>query len=66
LQEGNCLELLKSMDFLRSAADYSAALYSFLAGDNLAWLFRWSGFEVSDEIIDRAVETLHNRQTAVP
>jgi len=53
--EGNMLKALQSADFLTSEAERSSAVYSFLTGDNLAWLYRWVGENVTDEKIDKAV-----------
>jgi hypothetical protein len=47
--------ILGTMDFLKTESERTATLYSYLANDNLAWLYRWAGFQVSDEIVDQGV-----------
>jgi hypothetical protein len=53
--EGNCGQLLQEMDFLANDHERIAALYSFLVGDNLAWLYRWARLPVADASIDQAI-----------
>jgi len=64
--EGNCEAILLSADFLVSEGERSAAIYSFLCGDNLAWLYRWIGEEVTDEVIDRALAYFTLQGAAIP
>ena len=64
--EGNCEALLLSADFLVSEAERSAAMYSFLCGDNLAWLYRWIGENVTDEIVEQALAYFAQQGAAVP
>ena len=52
--EGNCERILLSADFLKTEHMRAAALYSFLTGENLAWLWRWAKFPVPDGQVDRA------------
>jgi hypothetical protein len=54
------------MDFLTNEYERGAALYSFLAGDNLAWLYRWTGLPVSDEVVDRAVRAFREGGAKAP
>jgi len=53
--ERNLGSILQTMDFLKTESERTATLYSYLANDNLAWLYRWAGFEVSDEIVNQGV-----------
>jgi hypothetical protein len=64
--QGNCEQILLSADFLKTEHERSAALYSFLCGQNLAWLFRWAGFQVSDENIARAMTHFKERGAVAP
>jgi len=64
--EGNCEQVLFSADFLQTEVERSAALYSFLAGDNLGWLYRWAGFKVEDAKIDRALSYFKERGASIP
>jgi hypothetical protein len=64
--EGNVAAILLSADFLASEAERSAAIYSFLCGDNLAWLYRWIGEDVTDEVIDKALAYFGEQGAAVP
>jgi len=64
--EGNCEAILLSADFLVSEAERSAAMYSFLCGDNLAWLYRWIGEDVTDEVIDQALAYFTSQGAAIP
>ncbi|MBM4094587.1 MAG: hypothetical protein FJ276_35055 [Planctomycetes bacterium] len=53
--EGNCAQLLATMDFLANDHERTAAVYSFLVGENLAWLYRWARLPVAEASIDEAV-----------
>jgi len=53
--ESNCEGVLLSADFLTDEHERSASMYSFLTGENLAWLWRWADFDVSDEKVGRAM-----------
>lgn len=64
--EGNCGQVLLSMDFLTNEYERGAALYSFLAGDNLAWLYRWARLPVSDEVVDRAMRAFREGGAKAP
>lgn len=64
--EGNLAQLLASADFLATEPERMAAAYSCLTGGNLAWLFRWAGFSVSDEKVEQALTFFKNRQVRLP
>jgi len=64
--EGNCEAILLSADFLVSEGERSAAIYSFLCGDNLAWLYRWIGEDVTDEVIDQAIAYFTLQGATIP
>jgi hypothetical protein len=51
--ERNLGAILERMDFLKTESERTATLYSYLTDDNLAWLYRWAGFQVSDEIVNQ-------------
>ena len=53
--EGNLEDALLKADFLKGEGERVAALYSFLSGENLAWLFRWAGEGVADSTINQAM-----------
>jgi hypothetical protein len=64
--EGNCAQLLASMDFLTNDDERIAAMYSFLVGENLAWLYRWARLPVADASIDEALSRFRQLKAAVP
>jgi hypothetical protein len=64
--EGNCDQLLREMDFLANDHEKIAALYSFLVGENLAWLYRWARLPVSDVSVDRAIRRLRESKAVSP
>jgi hypothetical protein len=57
--------ILLSAPSLRTEPERVAALYSWLTGENLGWLFRWAGFSVQDDTVARGVEHLKD-QNALP
>ena len=64
--DGNWEAMLRSAAFLETPAERSAAVYSFLAGDNLAWLYRWAGFPMEDAKIARALAYFKERGATMP
>ena len=56
--EGAWVEPMLADPSLRTTHDRMAVIYSFLTGDNVAWLFRWAGFPVADQTVQTAVARL--------
>jgi hypothetical protein len=50
--------ILETMDFLKTESERTATLYSYFVNENLAWLYRWAGLQVSDEIVNQGVAYL--------
>jgi hypothetical protein len=65
-REGNCKELVESMSFLSTEQERTAAVYSLLARSNLAWLYRWAGYGVTDSTIDRALAYFRDHKAEAP
>jgi len=64
--KGNLEQVLTTADFLTTEAERMAAAYSCLTGDNLGWLYRWAGFNVTDEKIDQALRLFKDRNVKLP
>jgi hypothetical protein len=64
--EGNCSKVLLEMDFLTNDHERIAALYSFLVGENLAWLYHWARLPVAEASIDQAIGRFRQLKAAVP
>jgi hypothetical protein len=64
--EDNLSAILETADFLKTESERTATLYSYLANDNLAWLYRWAGFQVSDEIVDKGVAYIRSLMPVKP
>ena len=64
--KGNLAQVLADADFLTTEQERMAAAYSCLTGDNLAWLFRWAGSNVSDDKIEQALKFFKDRQVQLP
>ncbi|MBM4048716.1 MAG: hypothetical protein FJ279_26735 [Planctomycetes bacterium] len=64
--QGNLEKLVLSCPHLETAHDMVCAAYSCLATDNLAWLFRWSGFPVADPTITKAMKWFKEQGVRLP
>jgi len=64
--EGTLEQALESSSFLNTEDKKSAAVYSFLTGDNLAWLYRWVGANVTDAEIKRAMDYFSDQHVILP
>ena len=64
--EGNGEQLLLAADFLNTEAERSAAIYSYLCNDNLAWLYRWIGEDVTDEVVNQALDYFFDEGIELP
>ena len=64
--KGNLAQVLAVADFLNTDSERTAAAYSCLTGVNLGWLYRWAGFNVTDEKIDQALRFFKDRNVKLP
>jgi len=64
--EGAWVEAMLADPSLRTIHDRMAVIYSFLSGDNLAWLWRWAEFPVADQAVQDALTRLKAAGFAPP
>jgi len=64
--QGNLEKLVLGCPHLKTPHEMVCAAYSCLAKDNLAWLFRWSGFPVADSTIAKAMAWFKEQGVRLP
>jgi len=64
--EHNLGAIVEMAGFLKTESERTASLYSYLTNDNLAWLYRWAGFQVSDDIVDQGLAYIRSFMSAKP
>ncbi len=64
--EGNIERIVASDRALQTFHEMMAAIYSYLAGENLAWLWRWAGYPVADEKMDQAMAYFTDQGASLP
>ena len=64
--EGNIEQVVASDKSLQTFHEMMAAIYSYLAGENLAWLWRWAGYPVADEKIEQAMAYFDEHEAFLP
>ncbi len=57
--EGPYAQMLANMEYLANDHERIAALYSFVVGENLGWLYRWARLPVADKNVERAMSGLN-------
>lgn len=66
LAQGNLGELIEQADFLGGELNRHATAVSFLADENVAWVYRWVGFDVTDDVVEKGLAYLKDKGATKP